>query len=673
MKKKIEEDYAEIEKFELLLKEFFSSKIPTIKTAEVLAIRMAELSKLFKNGIIETLKREDMEGDLHSQMNAFKEILIPDIEENQFADIYAQTIAYGLFAARCAKKDTESFSRIDASYCMPKAYPFLRKLFLQIAGPDLDERIAWIVDEIADLLFRSDMNSILEDFGDLSSKRDPVVHFYETFLSTYDKDLKQKRGVFYTPTPVVSYIVRSVDLLLKQSFGKNSGLSAPEILVLDPACGTGTFLYSAIDQIYSYFKGQEGSWDTYVSDKLLPRIFGFEVLMAPYAVAHLKIGLQLQQLGYKFEKDTRLGIYLTNSLEDGIKKSESLFSKWITEEANEAAEIKRTKPIMVIIGNPPYRKISANHGNWIANLLEEYREVDGMPLKERKLWIQNDYIKFIRFAQWRIEKTGSGILAFITGHGYLDNTTCRGMRQSLMKTFDEIYLLNLHGNEKRKETTPTGKKDENVFDITEGVVIALFVKNKKAKDNVVKHHDLWGLRQLKYDWLNENDVSTTNWEIINPQSPYYFFTPKDFHLKKEYESYWSLKEIFKENNVGFVTARDKFVTDFDQSLIEDRLIEFMDSKKSDSYISKKYSIHDTTSWNLSKARKNQALVQSWKSYFKTCLYRPFDERWIYFSALLLERPVMQIQKNMFKPNIALLANRPQSPTIEYNFIFCSIK
>jgi len=675
--RKIESDLTELDKLEMLLNEFFSSTAPTIKRAEDLAIRMAELSKLFKRAVIETYKRESENGDLHSQMDAIKEILIPDLELNQFADIYAQTISYGMFAARCAKKDAASFTRVDATYCIPRTNPFLRKLFLQIAGPDLDERIAWIVDEIAELLWRSDMDSILKDFGVMSAKTDPVVHFYETFLSNYDRELRQKRGVFYTPTPVVSYIVKSIDYLLRESFERKNGISEPDILVLDPACGTGTFLYSTIDQIHSYFRGQEGVWNAYVSEKLLPRVFGFELLMAPYAIAHLKVGLQLQQLGYEFDKDRRLGIYLTNSLEEGVKKSEKLLSKWISEEANEAAEIKRTKPIMVVLGNPPYSKISANWNDWIVDLLEKYRQVDGKPLKERKVWLQDDYVKFFRFAQWRIERTGTGILAYITNHGYLDNPTFRGMRQSLMETFDDIYLLNLHGNEKKKEMTPSGDKDENVFDITQGVAIGIFVKTKKLGRRRIQYCDLWGLRRHKYDWLEENDVASIahnhGWEELRPESPYYFFVPKDFALKKEYEACRSIKEIFTNSNVGFVTARDRFVIDFDYKALEDRIVEFMDLSKSDAMISDKYSLHDTSSWNLAKARKDLAANSLWKSDFRKCLYRPFDERHIYFSASLLERPVIQIQKHLFKPNVALLAHRPQSPTIDYDFVFCSDK
>ncbi len=656
-----------------LLGEFFESKVPTVGSSKDLAVRMAELSRLFTSAIMEAYKREDDSGDLHVQLKGFKEILIPDLTLQQFADMYGQTASYGLFAARVNNPKAPSFSRFDASHFLPKTNPFLKKMFAEIAGPNLDERISWIVDEIAELLRRSDMVGVLKDFGTLSGKDDPVVHFYETFLTTYNPEIRQRRGVYYTPTPVVSFIIRSVDNLLKTEFDKSDGISDSNVLILDPACGTGTFLYSAVDLIHSSFAGQEGIWNEYVSEKLLLRLFGFELLMAPYAIAHLKLSLQLQQSGYKFEGDERLGVYLTNSLEEGLKKSETLFSKWISEEANTAARIKNELPIMVVVGNPPYSKISANWGDWIVNLLEEYRMVDGKPLKEKKVWLQDDYVKFIRFGQWRIDKTGQGVLAFISNHGYLDNPTFRGMRQSLMRTFDSIYVLNLHGNEKRKETTPSGTKDENVFDITQGVTITVFVKASHAHTKQVRYFDVWGLRSVKYDYLNRESVDTVDWQEIKPESPYYFFVPKDFGLQKEYDNGWSVDEIFPENNVGFVTARDKFATDFDKSKLEDRLIDFSDLAKSDDFIGARYGLHNTSSWDLGVARKTLAKEDDWKSAIRLALYRPFDFRWIFYSKTVLERPVLQIQRHLLQKNLALLVHRPQSPTLEYTFVYCTDK
>jgi predicted helicase len=326
---------------------------------------------------------------------------------------------------------------------------------------------------------------VLKDFGAGKAKHDPVVHFYETFLGAYDPEMREVRGVYYTPEPVVSYIVRSVDLLLQKHFDKPKGLADEKTLILDPAVGTATFLFSVIQQIYARFAKQEGAWDGYVSEHLLNRVFGFELLMAPYAVAHLKLGMELQETGYKFGSDQRLGIYLTNTLEEAARKSQKLFAEWISEEANAAAEIKRTRPILVVLGNPPYSGHSANRSRdengkltFIGNLIEDYKQIDGQPLGERNpKWLQDDYVKFIRFAQWRIERTGHGILGFVTNHGYLDNPTFRGMRQSLMHSYGEIHVYDLHGNTKKPDISPDGSKDENVFDIQQGVAIILAVKD----------------------------------------------------------------------------------------------------------------------------------------------------------------------------------------------------
>jgi predicted helicase len=334
------------------------------------------------------------------------------------------------------------------------------------------------------------------------------VHFYETFLKEYDPKIREMRGVYYTPEPVVSYIVRSIDYVLKTRFGKPQGLVDPCVRILDPAVGTATFLYMVVNEIHDSMvsQGQQGIWNNYVEDKLLPRIFGFELLIAPYAVAHLKLGLLLQDTGYQFQTDQRLGIYLTNTLEQAFKKSEQLagFNEYIVDEANAAAEIKKEKPIMVVLGNPPYSGISANTSvrvfpdpktgkpkqelTWIGKLIEDYKVVDGQPLGERKHWLQDDYVKFIRFGQWRIKETGQGILAFITNHGYLDNPTFRGMRQSLMNTFTDIYILNLHGNVKKRETSPDGSKDENVFDIQQGVSIGILVKEADKEGPSTIHY-----------------------------------------------------------------------------------------------------------------------------------------------------------------------------------------
>lgn len=446
-----------------LLNAFLNAQVPTVQSAKELAVRMARLAQLIRETIQKALAVEEETGALHQQMSGFREVLLHDLTDEQFADMYAQTICYGLFAARCNAKGSEHFTREHAAYDLPKTNPFLRKMFNHIAGPELDERIAWAVDDLAELLHRSDISAILQDFGKRTRREDPVVHFYETFLAAYDPKMREARGVYYTPEPVVSYIVRSIDHILKTDFKLVDGLAdsskisikSPDgkgkldvhkVLILDPATGTGTFLYGVVNQIFESFKKNLGMWSGYVSEHLLPRLFGFELLMAPYAVAHMKLGLLLEQTGYDFQTDERLRVYLTNTLEEAHETSKMpLFTQWLAQEANEASKIKEEAPVMVVLGNPPYSGESLNKGDWIRDLIQDYMYVGGKHLGEKgkKNWLQDDYVKFIRFAQWRIEETGYGVLSLITNHAYLDNPTFRGMRQSLMQTFDDIYVFGL--------------------------------------------------------------------------------------------------------------------------------------------------------------------------------------------------------------------------------------
>ena len=508
-----------------LFEAFLNSDQPTIATPRELAQRMARMAQVIRGLIANAFAQEsDTATELHNQFDAFKQVLLgDDLTPAQFADMYAQTICYGLFAARCNHAGGP-FTRLAAANELPKTNPFLRKLFQNIAGFNLDERIAWAVDDLADLLAKADMGAILSDFGKATRQEDPVVHFYETFLAAYDPRMREARGVYYTPEPVVSYIVRSVDAILQRDFGLADGLAdhskvtltrpvaglvkkgskavaatetfqAHRVQILDPATGTGTFLYSVIQQIRDRFSGNAGLWPAYVAEHLLPRIYGFELLMAPYAVAHMKLGLLLKDSGYEIggeaAREERLRVYLTNTLEKAHELTGMpLFTQWLAEEAHRAGEVKQSAPIMVVLGNPPYSGHSANKGDWMQALMRgqdsstgrktaNYFECDGAPLGERNpKWLNDDYVKFMRFAQWRIEQTGYGVLAFVTNHGFLDNPTFRGMRQSLMQTFDDIYLLDLHGNTKKKEKSPDGGKDDNVFDIQQGVAISLFVKRQ---------------------------------------------------------------------------------------------------------------------------------------------------------------------------------------------------
>jgi hypothetical protein len=681
------------EKLAQLLDAFIKQEALTVSTAKDLAQRMAGMTRIVRDLIIRTFEHEGVgegsalpkeSGWLHNWLAAFREVLLPDLDEKQFADMFAQTLAYGLFAAKVHSGSGKAFSREMAAFNLPKTNPFLRKLFSEIAGVDMPDTIDWAVDDIVELLKHADLGEILKDFGKGQGKEDPVVHFYETFLAAYDPKMRELRGVYYTPEAVVSYIVRSVDYLLKTRFGCPAGLadtatveyepdavaaiptsrdglspspsgtvaavsdrgspvaamspspsgtvaamspspsstvaamspspsspksaartpplqkaSSPRVLILDPACGTGTFLYFVIQQIYQKFASQKGAWDGYVAQHLLNRLFGFELLMAPYAVAHLKLGLELQETGYSFGSEQRLGIYLTNTLEEAAKKSEKLFAQWISDEANAAASIKRDLPIMVVMGNPPYSGLSANMGAWIDGLLKgklpsgekvpSYYEIDGKPLGEKKVWLQDDYVKFLRFGQWRIERTGAGILAFVTNNGYLDNPTFRGMRQQMMSAFTDIYILNLHGSSKKKEKAPGSLEDRNVFDIQQGVAIGIFVKELGKEGPAQIHHaDLWGPREHKYEWLFEHDIPATTFKPLKPTSPFYFFVPHEEGARTEYDLWMKITELMQVNTAGIVSARDGFVFDFDESQLLERISDLRSNALSDEDIRKKY-------------------------------------------------------------------------------------
>lgn len=680
-KKKIKLDAEEMQQVEQLLQQFLLTKAPKVTTPKDLAKRMGALAQLIRDAIKTALNDVDKGGMLRQQLESFQRVLIRDLNREQFADMYAQTICYGLFAARCNTDNPNTFSRETAAFKLPKTNPFLRSIFGQIAGPDLDERINWAVDTLANILQQTEMAEILNDFGKRTRREDPVVHFYETFLAEYDPKMRESRGVYYTPEPVVDYIVKSVDYVLKHKFNFSKGLAdskkiqipnpkgegtieTHQVLILDPAVGTGTFMHSVIDYIYEGFKSQKGKWSGYVKTDLLPRLFGFELLMAPYAVAHMKLGLQLQELGYDFSSDERLRIYLTNTLQESFQLEDQgvSFGYQIKKEAEAAKEIKQESPVMVIIGNPPYSGQSVNTGAWIKNLLngkdtisssstENYFEVDGKPLGEKNpKWLNDDYVKFIRFSQWRIEKTGYGILAFITNHGYLNNPTFRGMRQSLMKTFDEIYVLDLHGNSNKKEVCPDDSPDRNVFDIQQGVAIGVFIKyqNSQQKLATVYHADLWGMREIyenkqlvggKYHWLAENDLSSTDWKELEPNTPFYLFKPQNIDLRSEYATSLKITEIMPINSVGIVTARDNLTIHFTVKELWNILSDFVNLGIEEARI--KYDLgKDARDWKVEFAQKDvkshsyadtSGKIEPFKELSISILYRPFDLRYTYYT------------------------------------------
>ena len=684
--------------------ESFLDQTPTpITSSKELSERLARLALLIREAIIEAFGQGEASRHLVNLRKAFAEVLIPDLDlpykTSEFADMYSQTIVYGLFAARCNHAGPGPFRRRGAAEDIPKTNPFLRQLFETITGTVLDEEpYVDYVEDVVKILDHTDLDSVLADFGKRTKQEDPVVHFYETFLEAYDPYLKIKRGVFYTPEPVVSYLVRSVDLILKSHFGLGGGLAdsstveyfeeaplkdfrgkpdrgklparvkktCPKVLLLDPSTGTGTFIYAVIDLIRRDFMkhGNAGYWSAYVSDHLLPRIFGFELLMAPYAVAHFKIGMMLagqdlpdemrQDWAYDFKSNERLGIYLTNTLEEAENPWKDLWGyELIGEEARSASMVKRDKPIMVVLGNPPYSNFGRmNRNSWILDLIKDYKR----DLAEKKLNLDDDFIKFIRWGQWRIEQTGYGVLAFITNNTYLDGLTHRRMRQSLMETFSDIFILDLHGDSRKKERSPDGSEDENVFDIQKGVAIGIFIrdgnKNGLAK---IHHSELWGLREKKYAQLQEGDISTTKWKILEPKADQFFFVPKDFSLEAEYSSTQILSDSFIIHQNGLKTDRDSLFFDFDHEKLKNRIYTFYSDTELEPEFRKIFRIESTSSYDLLSRRLSTSFDQT---NIHLSLYRPFDHRYLYYSPGLTSRPAWDVMRHMLAgENLGFITTR----------------
>jgi predicted helicase len=651
----------------------FAERVPVpIRSARHLAERLAPLTHQVRDIVTQALA-QDASQLLRLMLRAFRETLIPDLPEDQFADMYAQTITYGLFTARCNDTSTADFTRAEALELIPHSNPFLRQVFQFVAGPGIsDEPFAGFVDDIICLLAHADMASVMADFGMHNKKEDPVVHFYETFLGCYDPALREARGVYYTPAPAVNYIVCSVDAILKDEFGLAAGLAdssrsgdVPRTLILDPACGTGTFLYAVVDLIRRQFMAHHagGQWADYVRTHLIPRIFGFELLMAPYAVAHFKLALQLagqdlpaeerQRWAFAFDKKSRLNVFLTNTLEEAVQRSEIMFAQYLSNEANAAAAIKKDLPIMVVLGNPPYSNFGQmNRGAWILNLLQEYKQ----GLREKKMNLDDDFVKFIRWGQWRIDRTGAGVLAFVTNNTYLDGITHRRMREALLASFSDIYILNLHGNLRKQEACPDGTKDENIFDIQQGVAIAIFVKNPGKKMPGRLHYaDLWGSRQSKYAYLDRHHVHNTRWQALKPARDYFFFTPKDFSGRRDYECGIAITDIFAVFQNGIKTDRDELFCDMDRGALVARMKTFYSAHGVVPPFSEQYRVQDSSSYDLLARR---AATHYDEHCIHPCLYRPFDTRWLYYKIGLTSRPADRVMQHMLAgPNVALIAAR----------------
>jgi len=665
-----------------LLEEFFSFSLPKVYDAKTLAMELAKRTRFLKDEVVaQELKEEEGGGKsfIMGFYEAFKKYLISGLSKEDFADLYSQTITYGLFAARTRSEN--GFNRKLAYDRIPRTIGILRDVFKFISLGDLPRQLEWIVDDISEVLAVTDVKNILHEYFHEGKGKDPIIHFYETFLAQYDPETREKRGVYYTPEPVVSYIVRSLHMILKEKFGKSDGFASSSVTVLDPAAGTLTFLAEAARLAVEEFvsKYGEGGKENFIKEHVLKNFYAFELVMAPYAVGHLKMSFLLEEVGYRLREDDRFKLYLTNTLEmEELAQTELPGMASLSEESHLAGKVKKETPILVVLGNPPYSGISANTNPWIDDLLKKdvdglqsYYKVNEKPLGEKNpKWLQDDYVKFIRFAQWKINQAGEGVLGFITNHSYLDNPTFRGMRQSLMRSFNEIYILDLHGNSLKKEKCPDGSKDENVFDIRQGVAIALFVKKRvetvgrtflsdKLKTCQVHHSEIWGLRGSKYDWLENNNVKTTKWQKLSPKSEFYFFVSREEGLLEGYKKYPKITEIFPLNGVGMTTARDGFVIDRDKKSLLNRIRLFKNSKVSDDELHTFFQINKKKGWSIRKAWNMLKPISDsdLSDFIQPVLYRPFDVRWIFYHDSVVWRTVKKVMQHMMQENLGLVTVR----------------
>ncbi|OFY34544.1 MAG: DNA methyltransferase [Bacteroidetes bacterium GWF2_38_335] len=673
--------------FENLIKDFCTYIGQTIKSSKKLAEMMAGKARLLSDIIEKALTSDETHNEdstLKDQMTAFKQVLIHDIAPKSFADIYSQTIAYGLFAARLHDPTLPTFSRAEAAELIPKSNPFLRKLFGYIAGPDIDDRIKWVVDGLIEIFLACNVEELLKNYGKTTKTEDPIIHFYETFLSEYDPKLRKARGVWYTPAPVVNFIVRAVDDILKTEFGLPQGLAdnskttikikdytkatadsrsktkqiereveVHKVQILDPATGTGTFLAEVVKHIYKKFEGQQGIWSNYVENHLLPRLNGFELLMASYAMAHLKLDLLFKETGFKSTKDDRLRVYLTNSLEEYHPDTGTLWANWLATEANEANHIKRDTPVMCVIGNPPYSLYSSNLSDNQKKIIEKYKYINGVKIIEKGALqleknLNDDYIKFIALADDLITKNLTGIVAYINNNNFLDAPTFRGMRWSLLQSFDKIYILDLHGNSNKKDICDDGSPDMNVFDIQQGVSINIFVKktSKTSKLATVNYMELWGSRDFKYNYLLENDYYNSSYKEVNLKGPEFVFKPRNYELEKKYEEGFSLIDLFIRYSTGIVTARDSFTIDFTKKNIWDRVKDFSTLRADEARL--KYDLgKDSTTWKVNEAIQDINSKGPNENFLTKIDYRPFDTRWTYYTGKVIgfytnpRKPIMQ--------------------------------
>jgi predicted helicase len=651
--------------FITLLEKFFAFTFPKVFTAESLATELAKRTGFLRDEVIaEEMKEEEKgKGEIFGFYTAFKDYLVANLTQHNFADIYSQTITYGLFAART--RANGAFTRKGAYDLIPQTIGILRDVFHFISLGKLPLQMEVIVDDIAEVLQAADVNKILDEYYHKGKGEDPIVHFYETFLNIYDPATREKRGVYYTPEPVVKYIVRSIHELLKAHFNLLDGLASKEVMLLDPAGGTLTFPAEAIKLAVEEFTGKygEAGKKKFIKNHILKNFYAFELMMAPYAIGHIKISFLLEELGYKMQDDDRFKLYLTNTLDmEDLQQTQIPGLGSLSEESHLAGQVKKNEPILVIVGNPPYSIDAGTLTKEARQMVEKYKFVDEVRIKEKGALqfeknLQNDFVKFIAFAQEKIQKKGYGLIAYINSNSYLDSPTLRGMRNSLMNSFDKILIIDLHGDSKKKEKTPDGGNDENVFDIQQGVSINFFIKLPRGSNGKkIMRTDLFGLRKEKYEWLENHSISNTKFYSLDPQSPTYFFKDFDYKGAKHYEKYWAVNSIFPVNGAGIITAHDEFVIDASRKFLEDRFIRFKYTKGDGELLHQLFQVEKKKGWSIVEARDKfkKLTEQEIKEAIIPILHRPFDKKFIMYNEAVVWSRSYPTMQQMSKQNIGLI-------------------
>lgn len=685
-RKKAKLDKSKINVVKDLIENFFSVPPKGIgeakKLAKVLAVR-AKMLKDFLNNELIRQKEDDEESKLIGLYRTFKTYVFAELSIEEFSDTFSQNLIFGLFLAKL-NAGSNLVTLYNAKKFIPTSFELIKELvdFLDELDNEEYKETRWIVEEVLTVMNNLDILEITKSLSykkeskvkeykaDDFSFKDPYVYFYEDFLIAYDKKLRKSKGVYYTPPPVVNFIVRSLEYILQDKFKIKDGFSArKKVTALDFATGTGTFILEIFKQILDKLPKSSGKRDLIIREHILKNFFGFEYLIAPYTIAHLRLSQYLKDKGYELEGKERFQIYLTNSLEPIDKQIKIPLLPALSNETKEAQKVK-DQPILVITGNPPYSKKSKNNGEWIVNLVEKYKYVDGEHFRERQNWLRDDYVKFIRFAQWKMDQVKQGIVGIITNHTFLDNITFRGMRYSLLNSFDQLYFLDLHGSAKKEEIPPNGEKNENVFDIEQGVSVSFLIKNERLPKKVY-YSELWGSRIEKYRQCLKEGFDTIKWTEINPISPYYFFYPRTEKNKETYDNFWSITKIFKVYSLPLMTGNDKVTVHFDLESLERNLNLFQ--SKSIKEIKEIFNIDkDKSNWTIAKAKKEVISTKANKKNIKQIQYRLFDRRLTYFtgnSSGFHSRPGT-VSKHMLNKNIGLLIPRQISKS-KFKHVFCT--